>query len=77
MSEHLRPDILGRLRTSTAVVQSDSEAIERHGEQNPLYVELNTRLVKLLNPASDILDRLAGTAILLALVDVDSLEDKQ
>ncbi|KAJ2151306.1 phosphatidylinositol kinase- protein kinase tor1, partial [Coemansia sp. RSA 1935] len=88
MSEHLRPDILGRLRTRDAEERAraaqqlcsqvtDSEAIERHGEQNPLYVELNTRLVKLLNPASDILDRLAGTAILLALVDVDSLEDKQ
>ncbi|KAJ2496721.1 hypothetical protein GGH96_005643, partial [Coemansia sp. RSA 1972] len=88
MSEHLRPEILGRLRTRDAEERAraaqqlcsqvtDSEAIERHGEQNPLYVELNTRLVKLLNPASDILDRLAGTAILLALVDVDSLEDKQ
>ncbi|KAJ1846721.1 phosphatidylinositol kinase- protein kinase tor1, partial [Coemansia sp. RSA 2708] len=55
----------------------DTEATERHGDQNPLYIELNTRLVKLLNPSSDILDRLSATAVLSALVDIDSLEDKQ
>ncbi|KAI9470354.1 armadillo-type protein [Coemansia mojavensis] len=88
MSEHLRSDILARLRTRDADERAkaaqqlcnqvkDSEAIERHGEQNPLYVELNTRLVKLLNPASDMLDRLAATSILSALADIDTLEDKQ
>ncbi|KAJ2473934.1 phosphatidylinositol kinase- protein kinase tor1 [Coemansia sp. RSA 2322] len=87
MTEHLRADLLSRLRSKDAAIRAnasvklykqiaDAEADGKHGIQNPLYVELNARLVKHLG-SSDIQDRLECTAILSALVDIDVLDDTQ
>ncbi|KAJ1885508.1 phosphatidylinositol kinase- protein kinase tor1, partial [Coemansia sp. IMI 209127] len=53
-----------------------AEASGKHGSQNPVYVELNITIVKLVR-AADVQDRLACTAILRALIDIDMLEDTQ
>ncbi|KAJ1988065.1 phosphatidylinositol kinase- protein kinase tor1 [Coemansia spiralis] len=54
----------------------DAESSGKHGGQNPVYIELNAKLMKLIR-SSDTNDRLACTAILSALVDIDVLEDTQ
>ncbi|KAJ2439381.1 hypothetical protein GGI03_008813, partial [Coemansia sp. RSA 2337] len=48
----------------------------KHGNQNLLYLELNSRLAKNVG-SSDVHDRLESTAILSALVDVDTLDEAQ
>ncbi|KAI9501402.1 phosphatidylinositol kinase- protein kinase tor1 [Coemansia sp. RSA 1358] len=53
-----------------------AEASGKHGSQNPVYVELNAMIMRLAR-ANDVQDRLACTAILTALVDIDMLEDTQ
>ncbi|KAJ1891047.1 phosphatidylinositol kinase- protein kinase tor1, partial [Kickxella alabastrina] len=55
---------------------SDAEAGGKSGEETPVYIELNARLMR-LSSAQNVQDRLAGTAILSALVDIDTLETKQ
>ncbi|KAJ2062155.1 phosphatidylinositol kinase- protein kinase tor1 [Coemansia sp. S146] len=87
MSEHLRPDVLSRLRSKDATTRSnaaqqlckqivDTDAGGNHGNQNLLYSELNSRLAKNVG-SSDIHDLLESTAILSALVDVDTLNEAQ
>ncbi|KAJ1765017.1 phosphatidylinositol kinase- protein kinase tor1, partial [Coemansia sp. RSA 1843] len=53
-----------------------AEASGKHGSQNPVYVELNAAIMKLVH-ATDAQDRLACTSILRALIDIDILEDTQ
>ncbi|KAJ1732407.1 phosphatidylinositol kinase- protein kinase tor1, partial [Coemansia biformis] len=52
------------------------EASGLHGEQNPLYTELKQRLIK-MTATSDPQERLAATALLSALANVDTLEESQ
>ncbi|KAI8322743.1 hypothetical protein GQ54DRAFT_141261 [Martensiomyces pterosporus] len=87
MGEHLRQDLLNRLRSTDAAERAaataalrkqlaDAEASGKHGGQNTIYMELNAMMVKLLR-TTDLQDRLACTAILSVLVDVETLEDAQ
>ncbi|KAJ1924747.1 phosphatidylinositol kinase- protein kinase tor1, partial [Coemansia sp. S17] len=87
MSEHVRPDLLSRLRSKDATTRSnaaaqlckqiaDAEGSGKHSNQNLLYLELNSRLAKNVG-SSDVHDRLESTAILSALVDVDTLDETQ
>ncbi|KAJ2871108.1 hypothetical protein GGH93_005081, partial [Coemansia aciculifera] len=55
---------------------ADTEASGKYGNQSLLYSELNSRLAKNVG-SSDIHDRLESTAILSALVDVDTLDEAQ
>ncbi|KAJ1643158.1 phosphatidylinositol kinase- protein kinase tor1, partial [Coemansia asiatica] len=87
LGEHIKPDLLRELRSEDSEKRanaaatlrnliSDAEAGGKRGEENPVYAELNSRLRRLLG-ASNTQDRLACTAILSALVDIDMLETKQ
>ncbi|PIA14095.1 hypothetical protein COEREDRAFT_99151 [Coemansia reversa NRRL 1564] len=84
----IRPEQLSRLRSRNAEERAsaaqhlskqvvEAETSDSHGEENPLYEELNTRVVKMTNQSSDVQDRLGATAILSALVEVDALESKR
>ncbi|KAJ2657369.1 phosphatidylinositol kinase- protein kinase tor1 [Coemansia sp. RSA 1200] len=53
-----------------------AEASGKHGSQNPVYVELNATIMKLVRSA-DVPDRLACTAIMRALIDIEMLEETQ
>ncbi|KAJ2431895.1 phosphatidylinositol kinase- protein kinase tor1, partial [Coemansia sp. RSA 2531] len=55
---------------------ADAEGSGKHSNQNLLYLELNSRLAKNVG-SSDVHDRLESTAILSALVDVDTLDETQ
>ncbi|KAJ2807852.1 phosphatidylinositol kinase- protein kinase tor1 [Coemansia guatemalensis] len=59
------------------MIVEEAETSDSHGEENSLYDELNTRVVKMISQASDVQDRLGATAILSALVEVDTLEGKR
>ncbi|KAJ2861612.1 hypothetical protein GGH94_004778, partial [Coemansia aciculifera] len=84
MSEHLRTGVLSRLRSKDATTRNNAaqqlcKLIVDTGassNQNLLYLDLNSRLAKNVG-SSDIHDLLESTAILSALVDVDTLNEAQ
>ncbi|KAJ2766924.1 phosphatidylinositol kinase- protein kinase tor1, partial [Coemansia nantahalensis] len=54
----------------------EHEAAGMHGDQNAVYAELKMRLAKLLAQA-DPQERLAATALLAELVEIETLDDSQ
>ncbi|KAJ2722721.1 phosphatidylinositol kinase- protein kinase tor1 [Coemansia sp. Benny D115] len=87
MSQYITPRLLEELQSNDKLKRSatvttigslitDLETNGKHGEENPVYIEIHEHLVRLLKSTAT-KDRLVCTSLLSALVGIEALETKQ